>query len=537
MSKLKTKTNTNSNSNSNSGVKPTKSRPKKRPYEPSPSAPSPSPKKSMRQDERFTFEDVKILLDSLLEQDKKKLETNVNNGVKKLDFQQASNLNQHSVEACQELLDKLVDRTRTIRTTEEVLRDIRENLNKRLYTDIIQRFGLTREPPRRPASSYFLFHKKRFPELRDQLLEEYEEWARDHPGSQERKAPNASTIAVKVSEEWRAMGERERDYYQKLHNDLVKKYEKDIKKLGLTHIEKPKRPKSARHMYIQSKLAEMDPDMNEKKLAKMKKLLREEFDQAEPEIKGYWKALAKEELVQYNLDTQKFCEENPHLDRDNIIKVRKKKVKITPPAAPRNPFRIYMDKKIPADLEGKELEDFKAKLKEKFNRLSLKKLLKCIKKAIKEQEQYEVDVAKFLAEHPDFPPEKIRHPKPTVTKAQWKLYESHVEGKPVPPAATAYLHYCSKLMNNMNDPDQKPTERLQTASAAWLALSQAEKADAYKEHIECMKQFIDEMQEWLAKQKDERIERLFREDPKSKPDSWRRRVAKMERVLAKREFD
>uniref|UniRef100_A0A6G1SM57 Nucleolar transcription factor 1 n=1 Tax=Aceria tosichella TaxID=561515 RepID=A0A6G1SM57_9ACAR len=516
-----------------------KSTPKKRPLEATPSKDSTMdnerPSKVMKQDAgaRFTFDDVKMILDAVLAQDKKKLESSINSGIKHIDYKDLAPPG-HSVEQCQELLDKLIERTRRVRTTEEVLRDIRDNLNKRLYTDIIQRFGMTKEPPKRPASAYFLFHKERFPQLRDQLMEDYEVWVRNNPGSQEKKPPLASTVAVKVSQEWREMSPQQRDHYQKLHNDLMKKYEKDIKKLGLTHLKKPKRPKSAKLMYLQSRLAELDKQPSKAKLVKLKQKFREEFDKADSATKEYWNTLAKEEYKQYTLDTLKFCENNPHLDRNDIIKVRKRKDKIVPPAPPRNPCRIYMDKKLPENLEGQELKDTESKLKEKFTKLSLKKSLKYIKKAVKEKEQYEADMAKFAAEHPDFP---LPHPKTNVTREQWKLYQSHVENKPVPPPTTAYLYYCSKIMINLNDVDQKPTKRLQAASAAWLALSQTEKAEAHREHIECIKQYIEDMEDWLSKQDEARIERVFREDPKSKPDYWRKRLAKLERALLKKDFD
>ena len=131
---------------------------RKRPVELSPSRAvngSERPSKSMRKDDdddsRFTFDDVRTLLDSILAGDKKKLEYSINSGLTKINFSQVS-VPGHSVESCQKLLDKLVDRTRRVRTTEEVLRDIRDNLNRRIYTDVIQRFALSKEPPKKPAS-------------------------------------------------------------------------------------------------------------------------------------------------------------------------------------------------------------------------------------------------------------------------------------------------------------------------------------------------------------------------------------------------
>jgi hypothetical protein len=526
-----------------SSMSPTKTTPKKRPYVPSPTralngGDDIHPSKSMKSDYddecKFSFEDVKGMLNALLAQDKKKLESSINTGLKQINFKEVA-VPGHSVEACQELLDKLVDRTRRVRTTEEVLRDIRDNLNRRLYTDVIQRFGLSEELPKRPASAYFLFHKERFPQLKQQFTEEYEESLRNDPNSKDARPPQASIIAVKVAEEWRDMSPKERARYQKLHNDLMKKYEKDMKKLGLAHTTKPKRPKTARTMYIQSKLDELDKQPSKAKLAKLKQKYGEEFDKASPDSKEPWLELAREEFHQFTLDRLKFCENNPHLDRNDIIKVRKTKdPKPVPPLPPRNPLRIYMEKKLPEDLGGQELKDTEAKLKEKFSKMSQKKLVKYIKKALKEKEQYDANIAKFKSEHPDFP---LPNPKPNVTREQWKLYQSYVENRPMQPAQTAYLHFCSKTMSNMNDDDQKPTERLQTASAAWLALSQAEKAELYREHMECIKQYIEDMRNWLKRQDESRIDRISREDPKSLPDYWRKRLGKLEKAFAKREFD
>lgn len=523
-----------------SPAKPNTSNAKKRPYEPSPtraSNGSDRPHKSSKKEEepKFSFEDVKTLLDNLLAQDKKKLESSVNSGIKQINFDQVK-LPGHSVEKCQKLTQKLVLHTRRIRTTEEVLQDIKSNLGKRHYTDLIQRFGLEKELPKRPASPYFLFHKERFAELRDEMMAEFEELARRNPGDSAIKPPQAATIATRVSAEWKSMAPEERAEYQRRYEELISDYEKEIKKMGLNKIGKPKRPKSARNMFIESKLSEMSkPPKNKAKLNSLKQKFADEYDSASNDLKEPWMRLAKDEQAAYKREMENYCQSNPHLDRNDIIKVREKKVKIAPPTPPRNPCRIYMDKKLPENLEGQELKEAENALREKFNKLSVKKTLRYIKKAVKEKEEYDEAIGQFVIEHPDIPVPKIL--RPNLTKAQQSLYETHVEMKPVPPAQTAYLHFCSQLMNAATSAYDKPTKRLQSASAAWLALSNSEKAEVYKEHIEAMKKYIQEMDQWLADKDKATVERIIQKDQKCAPEVWRRKLLRHEKSLAKREFD
>lgn len=465
------------------------------------------------QEPKFTFEEVKSMIDNLLVH-KSKAAT-VSAGLKHVDFKEVA-VPGHSVQNCEKLITKLVSMTRRIRTFEEVLTDIKTNLNKRSYTEAIQRATLQVAPPRRPPSAYLMYHKERFEALKQEI-------------------PQASEIAKIVSEEWRNLEDRKRQTYLKRHNELLKKWEREIKKLGLVNNEKPKKARSAKALFIQSKLDELDDyeDMEKDEQAQTRERFAQEFDEADKELRSYWNKRYTEEQERYRQEQNEYIAAHPHLDHHVPERQsRATKSLIKPPPGPKSALKHYLAKKIPEGLEGQEFEDLKIKLKDKFQKLSDKKQLKFIKKAIRDKERYDQEVAEFKTEHPDVVIPKI---KPTITKDQWKLYQTLVENKPSVPAPTTYLHYCGKVLSDsQGDADQVPTQRMQFASQQWSSMSDKDRVEIEKDHMDSIKSYVSEMDAWLLTQDEEKRDRVLREEPKSRPDYWRRKLTRMERLAKKR---
>lgn len=462
---------------------------------------------------KFTFEEVKTMLDNLLEQKGKAVTVAVSAGLKHVDFEEVA-VPGHSVQSCRQLVEKLIFNTRRVRTLQEVLLDIKSNLNKRSYTEAIQRATLDVPPPKKPPSAYLLYHKERYESLRGEIAQ-------------------ASEIAKIVSEEWKTLDERRRLQYQKRHNELAKKYAKDLKKCGLGAKQKPKRSRSAKAMYAQSRIEEICEveDLDKDDIAKLKEQYIQEYEEQDKETKAYWQKQYQLEQERYRRERNEYIAANPHLDHHVPERVRASRYAIKPPPAPKSALKFYLAKKIPDGLEGQELEDVKLKLRAKFFKLSEKKQLKYIKKAIKDKERYEAEVAEFRTAHPEVAIPKL---KPNVSRDQWKLYEALIENKPVAPAPTAYLHFCGKLLSDTQDA-QVPTQRMQSASVAWSSLSEKEKLNIEKEHVATIKEFLVEMEDWLLKQDEKRRDQVWKDEPRCRPDYWRKRVARMEKNLAKKQ--
>lgn len=463
-----------------------------------------------QQEPRFSFDEVKLMIERILERCSRSSAA-VSASLKKVDFDEIA-VEGHSIHSCKELIEQLVQNTRRVRTLQEVLVDIKDNLKRRVYTEIIQRATLTEDLPRRPPSAYLLYHQDRYNELR---------------------AENSLAVEVSkiVAEEWKTLPEDRRRKYFRRHESLVRKYEEEMQRLGLVNETAPKRPRSAKALFIESNMSEIKVEnYTKEELAARKERLAHKFDTLDGVEKQKWIQLHKEQLERYQLERDEYIAAHPHLDHAGPEKKPRSNQRVKPPEQPKSPFKFYCEKKLPELMAaGQSREDAKRDLKERFNRLREKKLLKYIKRAIQDKERYEAEVREFRRQHPGH---EIPKTKANLTKEHYKLFSKVVENRPRLPAPTAYLHFCGKLLTEMVDTEtaQVPTKRMQVASVAWKNASHKLKKANEREHIEDVERYILEMDAWLADQSEERRRQLFSEEPKSNPDYWRKKLTKVRKV-------
>lgn len=461
---------------------------------------------------RFTFDEVKELIDRLLAK-QTRASPAVNAGLKRVNFDEVS-IDGHSVEGCKELIEQLVQNTRRVRTLREVLVDIKENLNKRTYTEIIHRSTLQAEAPRKPPSAYLLYNQERYNELRHEN-------------------PLAREVTKIVAEEWKNLSDKKRREYQRRHDELMRKYEQEMQQLGLIDEAAPKRPKSAKTLYIESCLAEHKTvNWSKEKMAEKKDTYAQQFEQLSAEEKAQWNAQHKSDQLRYKREREEYMAAHPHLDHAIPEKRMRGSEKAKPPTPPKSAVKFYLEKKLPEDLVGKEYDETKKRLKDKFQDLSQKKLLKYVKKAVQDKRRYDAEVEEFKREHPGV---EVPKTKANVTKEQWKMYARVVENRPTLPAPTAYLHYCSRMLSEMfdNEDEQIPTKRMQVASVAWKKSTDKEKKAAVRAHSEDVERYISEMEAWLESQPSERRTQVLTEEPKANPDYWRKKLNKMRKAEKK----
>lgn len=461
---------------------------------------------------RFTFDEVKLMIENLLSK-QTRASSAVSAGLKKVNFDEIA-VEGHSVQGCKELIEQLVANTRRVRTLQEVLLDIKENLKKRAYTEIIHRATLKGEMPKKPPSAYLLYHQDRYSELR-----------------------NENSLAVEVSkivaEEWKTLPEKKRREYQREHDELVRKYERDMQRLGLIDEEAPRRPKSAKSLFVADALNGFDTsNWTKEELAQKKEELSQQFEGLSADDKNIWIQMHKESQEKYLKEKAEYIAAHPHLDHNGPEKKSRTNEKIKQPDPPMSALKFFIQKKMPENLSGPEFDEQKKNLKEKFARLKEKKLLKYIKKAIQDKERYDKELEEFKLNHPG---REIAKTKANISKNQWKLYAKVVENRPLLPAPTAYLHYCGKMLTDMNDndDDQVPTKRMQSASVAWKASTLKEKKAAQREHMEDIERYIREMDAWLASKPEERRTQVLTEEPKANPDYWRKKLNRMRKAEKK----
>lgn len=462
---------------------------------------------------RFTFEEVKEMIDRLIEkQAPSRGGSAVSAELKRVNFDDIAVKN-HSVQACEELIKKLVHNTRRIRTLQEVLSDIKDNLKKRTYTEIIQRATIKGDLPKRPPTAYLLYHKDRYEQL---------------------KGENnlAAEVSKRVAEEWRSLSDKERRKYIKEHAALVRKYEQDMKELGLIDDAAPKRPRSARACYIEDEMSAIDTEgWSPEDIASKRDELGQTFDNMPAFKKQPWLDQHAKSREAYLKEKEVYIAAHPHLDHAVPERKQRMSTKIKPPEPPKSALKYFISKKTPHGLEGQEFEELKTRLKEKFTQLKDKKLLKYIKKAMADKERYDREVEEFKREHPDIP---VPNVKTNVSKDQLRLYSKIVENRPDMPAPNAYLFYCGKLMSDMYHDgydEQTPTARMRSASESWQNLTPSDKRKYEVEHLNDIQRYISEMKAWIASQPDERRMQIYSEEPKANPDYWSRKVKKIGKAL------
>lgn len=477
------------------------------------------PRKVIKTEEpRFTFEEVKNMIEKLISQQTKAASTAVSAGLKHVNFDEIA-VPGHTVQGCKDLIEQLVKNTRRVRTLNEVLVDIKDNLKKRSYTEIIHRATLDGELPKKPPSAYLLYHQDRYNELR------YENSL-------------AAEVSKIVAEEWRNLNDKKRREYQRRHDELVRKYEQEMQRLGLVDEAAPKRPKSAKALFIENQMSQLKTDeFNRQELSDKKDYFGRMFDNLGADEKRDWIQYHKDKQQQYQKEREEYIAAHPHLDHAVPEKKTRTKEKVSPPAPPKSALKFYLLKKIPEGSEGQEYDETKRMLKNKFQALSEKKLIKYIKKAVRDKERYDTEIEDFKAKYPG---REIAKTKPNVTKEQWKLYNNKVENRPGLPAPTAYLHYCGKKLTDMyenSSDNQAPTQRMQNASIFWKELSPRERILAEREHQRDIERYIDEMDAWMASQTDERRMQLLTEEPKANPDYWRKKLNRLIKAEKKKQED
>lgn len=306
-----------------------------------------------------------------------------------------------------------------------------------------------------------------------------------------------------------------------------------MNRLGLIDMAAPKRPKSAKTLFIDANMGDMKSnDWTKEQIAMRREQLAQFYETLSTDKKNKWIHQHKLNTETYLKEKEEYEASHPHLNHSRPEKKPRASQKVKQPEAPKSAMKFFIAKKIPEGLEGQEYDEAKKRLKEKFLRLKDKKLLKYVKKAILDKERYDRECEEFKRSYPD---REIVKTKPNITKEQLKLYSKVIENRPNQPAPTAYLHYCGKLLTDMNDNDDEkvPTKRMQSASQSWKSISDREKRHIEQEHLMDVERYVHEMEVWLFSQPEERRRQVLAEDPKANPDYWRKKLNRIRKAAVK----
>lgn len=461
---------------------------------------------------RFTFDEVMGMIDQLLAKQNRS-GASATASLKRVNFEDIT-VEGHSVESCKELIEVLIQNTRRVRTLKEVLTDIKDNLKKSRYTEIIAKASIEGDLPKRPPSAYLLYHADRYNDLKEDVNQAVE-------------------ISKIVAEEWKNLSDKKRRHYQRRHDEMMTHFENKMHDLGLVDEAAPKRPKSAKTLYIDHYMSMLDLTYwTRDDVSSKREKLGITFDNLPIDEKQKWFALHKEGQEKYQSEREKFIASHPHLSHQANQKKPRLADKEKAPEPPKTAVKFYIARKLSESLEGQEREQAIKVLKDKFHNLREKKQLKYIKKAVQDKERYDREFEEYRQKNPDRPVTKA---KTNLTKEQQKLYTRVVENRPELPAPTAYLFYCGKILSDMitNEEDYAPTKRMKLASERWRKASAKERKTAVRLHIEDMDRYVAEMERWLATQPEDRRMQLFSEEPKANPEYWRKKLNRIKKKAIK----
>lgn len=451
----------------------------------------------------WNFQDVKVFLDKI--ECPQKLESFIQT-LKRLDYNELK-FGDYTAESCKKLMDELIHVTRKYRTLPEILTDIKDNLDKKAYTSAINKSSLA-SIPKRPPTAYILFHAERLAQLR----------AKDPNGM-------IRTMSVQVADEWKKMPEAQKKKYRENEKKLRQQYDEKMRLAGLS-VNQPKRPPTARTLYIENKIK--DKNLTGDALAEHKLKYGQKFDDMSAQDKEKYLNKHAKLVEEYKSQMADYIQKTPHLNHDKTQGKSRKKPR--PPTAPMNPFKFFLIKKKVEDIKALNDESL-AKYKEKFNNLSENKLAKFIKQAFEDQKRYEEELKTYLESNPEA---KIKSPKPNITQQQRAIYEKIILGRPMLPAGSAYIKFCGlKLANSRRDSDIHPTQHMQSVSAEWKGISDDDFLKANESVVNGIEEYIPQMEAWLEEQDEATKLRIQRLEPRAMPDFWKKILLRRKKTLKK----
>uniref|UniRef100_A0A8C2UCV4 Upstream binding transcription factor n=1 Tax=Coturnix japonica TaxID=93934 RepID=A0A8C2UCV4_COTJA len=250
------------------------------------------------------------------------------------------------------------------------------------------------------------------------------------------------------------------------------------------HPDFPKKPLTPYFRFFmekRAKYAKLHPEMSNLDLTK---ILSKKYKELPEKKKLKYIQDFQREKQEFERNLARFREDHPDL----IQNAKKPDV----PEKPKTPQQLWYNHekkiylKVRPDATTKEVKE---SLSKQWSRLSDKKRLKWIHKALEQRKEYEEIMRDYMQKHPELNLSEEGITRSTLTKAERQLKDKF-DGRPTKPPPNSYSLYCAELMASMKDVPS--TERMVLCSQQWKLLSQKEK-DAY--HKKCDQSLPEEEQQ------------------------------------------
>jgi len=234
------------------------------------------------------------------------------------------------------------------------------------------------------------------------------------------------------------------------------------------HPEYPKKPLTSYMIFYMEKkdeILEKQPGLG---MTELSKVIAKQYNEMNDRKKQKYTEQAKKEKELFELKLKKFMLDHP----DYIpLKSEKMPMKALPPKVP-TPFKLFCDTKM-AKFQGEGMNGNEArdKCRETYKELNDKQRLKWIYKSLQLEKQYNDDLEKFKAEHPEV---EVGAKKSILSKDEKHLKEK-TEGKPEKPPNSGYSLYSKKLLASSSLKHLESKERMTEISRMWKELKDEER--------------------------------------------------------------
>lgn len=229
----------------------------------------------------------------------------------------------------------------------------------------------------------------------------------------------------------------------------------------ISHPDKPKKPMTPFFRFFTQKRAKFHEEYPEMSNLELTKHMSAEFNLLSPKKQKRYKDPYYRELAVYKSNSEAFRQEHPE-----CYKKKRHAPEHVGPEKPRRPFDLYSARRM-KKYEGEDKKVALEKIRESWTNLSEEKKLKWIKKAVRDSERYDNELAEYMKEHPEFEPPKKRA---NISKSELDLkYKS--EGRPAKPPSSGYMLYTKTMLKEIGGGKEKMAQ----IAKQWKELSEDER--------------------------------------------------------------
>lgn len=236
----------------------------------------------------------------------------------------------------------------------------------------------------------------------------------------------------------------------------------------------PKKPLTPYFRYFLEKREKYAKDHPQLSMTELAKLISNKFQELPDKKKQKYKESFDRDNDVYKMELKKFKKENPDAFPDANSKQHPAGAPppMSAPEKPQTPIQLFtVDRLKKPDLAKLDKREAHEEIRKQWAELSDGKRLKWIRRALQDQQRYELEVAEYSQAFPDFKAAT----KPILSKAEQE-FKDKCDGKPERPPNSGYSLFSRIMLRQLKDVPAK--EKMAEISQLWKNLSQGER-DSY----------------------------------------------------------